>query len=66
MVNKLVIANLKHRPIRTLLSVLAIGVEVTMMLTLVGLSEGMLEESQAGARRRRGYHHSPPGTSVIT
>lgn len=36
---------------RTLLSMLAIGVEVTMVLTLVGLSYGMIEES---ARRTRG------------
>lgn len=35
---------------RTLLSVLAIGVEVTMMLTLVGLSRGMLEDSANRAR----------------
>jgi len=36
---------------RTLLSILAIGVEETMMLTLVGLSKGMLEDS---VRRARG------------
>ncbi len=51
MINKLVVENLKHRPVRTLLSILAIGVEVTMMLTLVGLSRGMLE---ASANRARG------------
>ena len=45
MINKLVFANLRHRPVRTLLSLLAIGVEVTMMLTLVGLSNGMLEDA---------------------
>jgi putative ABC transport system permease protein len=45
LINKLVFANLRHRPIRTLLSLVAIGVEVTMMLTLVGLSDGMLEDS---------------------
>ncbi len=59
-------ANLKHRPVRTLLSVLAIGVEVTMMLTLVGLSEGMLDDS---ARRARGVGADvivrAPGTSLI-
>lgn len=51
MINKLVVENLRHRPVRTLLSVLAIGVQVTMVLTLVGLSYGMLDES---ARRTRG------------
>ncbi len=66
MINKLVVENLKHRPVRTLLSVLAIGVEVTMMLTLVGLSEGMLEDA---ARRARGVGADivvrAPGTSLI-
>jgi putative ABC transport system permease protein len=67
LINKLVVANLKHRPVRTLLSVLAIGVEVTMMLTLVGLSEGMLEDS---SRRARGVGADviirAPGTSLIS
>lgn len=66
MLNKLVIENLKHRPVRTALSVLAIGLEVTMILTVVGLSEGMLEDS---ARRARGAGADiwvrPPGTAVI-
>ncbi len=51
MIGRLVVQNLLHRPIRTLLSVIAVAVEVTMILTIVGLSHGMLEES---ARRSRG------------
>ena len=51
MINKLVLENLKHRPVRTMLSISAIAIEVTMILTLVGLSRGMLDES---ARRARG------------
>jgi putative ABC transport system permease protein len=66
LLNKLVLENLKHRPVRTALSILAIGVEVTMMLTVVGLSEGMLEDS---ARRARGAGADiwirPPGSAVI-
>jgi putative ABC transport system permease protein len=66
LVNKLVLENLKHRPVRTALSVLAIGIEVTMMLTLVGLSRGMLADV---ARRARGVGADimvrPPGTSLI-
>lgn len=46
MINKLVIENLRHRPIRTLLSVFAIAIQVTMVLTLVGLSNGMLEDQK--------------------
>jgi putative ABC transport system permease protein len=47
---KLVLENLKHRPMRTLLSVLLIGVPVTLQLTLVGLSHGFLEDSKNRAR----------------
>ena len=50
MLNKLIFANLTHRPVRTLLSVLAIAVEVTMILTLVGVSHGTLDSTAARAR----------------
>jgi putative ABC transport system permease protein len=43
---KLVLENLKHRPLRSLLSMLLISVSVALILTLVGLSFGMSEESQ--------------------
>ncbi len=66
MLNKLIFANLGHRPIRTLLSVLAIAVEVTMILTLVGVSNGTLDQS---AQRARGVGADiwfrPPGSSAI-
>src|SRR5215472_15520439 len=51
LLNRLVFENLRRRPVRTCLSVLAIGVEVTMILTLVGISYGTLDET---ARRARG------------
>ncbi len=51
MINKLVIENLRHRWVRTLLSALVIGVQVMFILTLIGLSRGMLQES---ATRQRG------------
>jgi putative ABC transport system permease protein len=50
LINKLVIENLKFRPVRSLLSIVAIGLEVTMMLTIVGLSQGMIADSQQRAR----------------
>lgn len=66
LISKLVIANLMHRPIRSLLGVVAIGVVVTMMLTLVGLSRGMLE---AAAERQSSIGADivvrPPGTSML-
>jgi putative ABC transport system permease protein len=43
---KLVWENLKHRPLRSLLSFLLIGVPVTLILTLVGLTHGMIEDFQ--------------------
>ncbi len=46
MTAKLVLENLKHRPLRSLLSTLLIAVPVTLILTLVGLSFGLSEESQ--------------------
>jgi putative ABC transport system permease protein len=65
-INRYVLSNVSHRPVRTLLSVLAIAVEVTMILTLVGLSYGTLD---ATARRTRGVGADiilrPPGSSVI-
>lgn len=67
MINRLVFKNLKHRPVRTLLSALAIGVQVTLMLTLVGVSEGMLNDV---AVRSRGTGADilikPPGSSILT
>jgi putative ABC transport system permease protein len=64
--NKLIISNLIHRPVRSALTVLAIAVEVAMILSLVGISYGTLDES---ARRARGVGADilvrPPGSSVI-
>jgi len=52
--------------VRTLLSVIAISLQVTMVLTLVGLGDGMMQEQ---ARRARGVGADiiirPPSGSVI-
>jgi putative ABC transport system permease protein len=68
LLTKLTFANLAHRPVRTLLSILAIAVEVTMILTLVGVSNGTLHES---ARRAHGTGadilvRSPGASSALT
>jgi putative ABC transport system permease protein len=64
---RLVLENLKYRPMRSLLSVFLIAVPVTLILCLVGLSRGMLADS---ARRARGIGADimvrPPGSSVLT
>jgi putative ABC transport system permease protein len=67
LVNRLVFENLKHRPVRTLLSAVAIGLQVTLILTLVGVSDGMLGDV---AKQRQGTGADivvrPPDSSVIT
>jgi putative ABC transport system permease protein len=64
---KLVLENLKHKPMRSLLSMFLIAVPVTLILCLVGLSRGMLADS---ARRARGIGADivvrPPKTSALT
>ena len=45
MINKLVLENLKQRWVRTLLSALLVSMQVVAILTLVGLSRGLLEDS---------------------
>ena len=66
-INRFVVSNLARRPIRTILSVLAIAVEVTMILTLVGVSYGTLDGT---ARRARGVGADilirPPGSSIVS
>ena len=55
------------KPMRSLLSVLLIAVPVTLILCLVGVSQGLLEDS---ARRTRGIGADivvrPPNTSVLS
>lgn len=50
MINRLVIENLKYRWVRTFLSALVVGVQVMSILTLIGLSRGMLQESAERAK----------------
>jgi putative ABC transport system permease protein len=49
MIAKLVVENVRHRPIPTLLSILLIAVPVTLILILVGLSHGLVNDSQRRA-----------------
>ena len=50
MLNRLVIENLKYRWVRTFLSALVVGVQIMSILTLIGLSRGLLEESANRAK----------------
>jgi putative ABC transport system permease protein len=40
--NKLIFANLIHRPVRSIISVLAVAIEVVMMLTIIAIMLGQL------------------------
>ena len=40
--NKLIFANLLHRPLRSIISVLAVAIEVVMMLTIIAIMVGQL------------------------
>jgi putative ABC transport system permease protein len=44
--NKLVFANLLHRPLRSIISVLAVAIEVIMILSIVGIFMGMLNDQK--------------------
>jgi putative ABC transport system permease protein len=63
----MVFSNLVHRPLRTMISVFAISIEVTMILLIVGLCLSMLNDN---TDRQKGIGFdvmvSPPGASFIT
>ncbi len=44
--NKLVISNLLHRPLRSLISITAVAIEVIMILSIVGIFMGMLNDTK--------------------
>jgi putative ABC transport system permease protein len=66
MIGRLVWENITHRPLRTMLSVLMIAVPVTLILTLIGLSTGFVEDSR---RRQNGVGADilvkPRGASIV-
>ncbi len=64
--NKMIISNLVHRPIRSLISIFAVALEVTLILVLVGICFGILNDSKA---RQQGIGGDvmvrPPGSSNL-
>jgi len=64
--NKMVVSNLLHRPVRSAISVVAIAVEVTLILVIVGLSIGILNDVR---QRQMGIGADimvqPPGSSFM-
>lgn len=67
MILKLVWENVRHKPVRTLLSILLVAVPVTLILTIIGLSIGFFEDSQ---KRSGGVGADvlmkPPNANLIT
>jgi putative ABC transport system permease protein len=67
MMNKMVVANLVHRPIRSLISIIAIALEVTLILLIVGLCYGLMNDSK---NRTSGIGFDvivqPPGSSFFS
>ncbi len=44
--NRMVFANIKSRPVRSLVSVVAVAIEVALILLLVGLTNGMVNDTR--------------------
>jgi len=64
--NKLIFANLVHRPVRSIISVLAVAIEVIMILSIAGIFMGILNDTK---ERQNGIGADlmmrPPNTSVM-
>lgn len=63
----MVVSNLMHRPIRSLISIVAIALEVTLILLIVGLCYGIMNDSK---NRNAGIGFDvivqPPGSSFLS
>src|SRR6202795_902369 len=66
MIGHMITQNVLHRPLRTLITVIAVAVEVTLVIIVVGLTSGLLSES---AKRIEGVGADimvqPPSASVF-
>src|SRR5215471_16127795 len=64
--NKMIVANLAYRPLRSLISIIAVAVEVTLILLIVGLATGMLNDAR---QRQEGTGADvivrPPGSANL-
>ncbi len=65
MLREIIMRNLRHRPVRTAVSLLAVAVEVSLVVLVVGLTSGLLTET---AKRIEGVGADvmvqPPSSSV--
>jgi putative ABC transport system permease protein len=62
--NKMIVSNLAYRPLRSIISVFAVAIEVTLILLIVGFALGMLDDTKS---RTKGIGADimvrPPGSS---
>ncbi len=65
-IGELILGNLTHRPVRTAITVIAVSVEICLVVLIVGLTSGLLQES---ARRVEGVGADlmlqPPRSSFL-
>lgn len=66
MIGRVVLANIFHRPLRTLISIAAVSVEVALVIIIVGLTSGIIQET---AKRIEGVGADimlqPPSASIF-
>jgi putative ABC transport system permease protein len=66
MMNKMIVGNLVHRPIRSLISIVAVALEVALILLIAGLAYGIMNDSR---KRNAGIGADvivqPPGSSNL-
>jgi putative ABC transport system permease protein len=64
--NKMIVSNLLHRPVRSLITIVAVALEVTLILLMVGLATGLLGDYK---QRQEGIGGDvvvqPPNASVL-
>src|SRR5512137_308062 len=62
--NKMIVSNLTHRPLRSIISIFAVAIEVTLILLIVGFALGTLNDTR---KRQKGIGADvivrPPGSS---
>ncbi len=64
--NKMIVSNLVYRPIRSIISIIAVAMEVSLILLIVGFALGTLNDQRA---RQKGIGADvivrPPGSSIF-
>lgn len=64
--NKMIVSNLAHRPLRSIISIFAVAIEVTLILLIVGFALGTLNDTRA---RQKAIGADiivrPPGSTIF-